>query len=113
MCRSTWTGLGGHDRTFPRSRSDLDFRLPRVASTNASDHKYGRVFLGVGRAIWRDSASLSEDLDFRVNHLAGDMPTSVCAELLASWRAGRGAMLQLPKTRFRGFDRMERELRIL
>src|SRR5215213_8502893 len=31
-----------------------DFRLPRVASINTSGHKYGRVYPGVGWAIWRD-----------------------------------------------------------
>jgi glutamate decarboxylase len=52
-----------------------DFRLPRVASINTSGHKYGRVYPGVGWAIWRDSAALPEDLVFRVNYLGGDMPT--------------------------------------
>jgi glutamate decarboxylase len=52
-----------------------DFRLPRVASINTSGHKYGRVYPGVGWAIWRDPAALPEDLVFRVNYLGGDMPT--------------------------------------
>jgi glutamate decarboxylase len=33
---------------------EWDFRLPRVASINASGHKYGLVYPGVGWAIWRD-----------------------------------------------------------
>ncbi|HXV33574.1 MAG TPA: glutamate decarboxylase [Gaiellaceae bacterium] len=52
-----------------------DFRLPRVASINASGHKYGLVYPGVGWAIWRDSASLPEDLIFWVNYLGDNMPT--------------------------------------
>src|SRR5215203_2743524 len=52
-----------------------DFRLPRVASINTSGHKYGRVYPGVGWAIWRDAEALPEDLVFRVNYLGGDMPT--------------------------------------
>ena len=52
-----------------------DFRLPRVASINTSGHKYGRVYPGVGWAIWRDPEALPEDLVFRVNYLGGDMPT--------------------------------------
>ena len=44
-----------------------DFRLPRVASINTSGHKYGRVYPGVGWAIWRDPEALPEDLVFRVN----------------------------------------------
>ena len=31
-----------------------DFRLERVKSINASGHKYGLVFPGVGWIIWRD-----------------------------------------------------------
>ncbi|HEX4364063.1 MAG TPA: glutamate decarboxylase [Solirubrobacteraceae bacterium] len=52
-----------------------DFRLPRVASINASGHKYGLVYPGVGWAVWRDSDALPEDLVFDVDYLGGDMPT--------------------------------------
>jgi glutamate decarboxylase len=46
-----------------------------VKSINASGHKYGLVYPGVGWAIWRDKASLPEDLVFKVNYLGGEMPT--------------------------------------
>ena len=52
-----------------------DFRLPRVASINASGHKYGLVYPGVGWAIWRDTDALPEDLIFWVNYLGDNMPT--------------------------------------
>jgi glutamate decarboxylase len=52
-----------------------DFRLPRVASINTSGHKYGLVYPGVGWIIWRDPASLPEDLIFWVNYLGDEMPT--------------------------------------
>ncbi len=52
-----------------------DFQLPRVASINASGHKYGLVYPGVGWVVWRDSASLPEDLIFWVNYLGDNMPT--------------------------------------
>lgn len=52
-----------------------DFRLPRVASINASGHKFGLVYPGVGWALWRDADALPEDLVFRVSYLGGDMPT--------------------------------------
>jgi len=52
-----------------------DFRVPRVRSINASGHKYGLVFPGVGWVIWRAPADLPEDLVFHVNYLGGDMPT--------------------------------------
>ena len=52
-----------------------DFRLPRVASINASGHKYGLVYPGIGWVLWRDQAALPEDLVFHVNYLGGSMPT--------------------------------------
>src|SRR3954452_3330269 len=52
-----------------------DFRLPRVASINASGHKYGLVYPGVGWAVWRDASALPEDLVFWVNYLGDEMPT--------------------------------------
>jgi glutamate decarboxylase len=54
---------------------EWDFRLPRVASINASGHKYGLVYPGVGWIVWRDAASLPEDLVFWVNYLGDNMPT--------------------------------------
>ncbi|HEY2689326.1 MAG TPA: glutamate decarboxylase [Streptosporangiaceae bacterium] len=54
---------------------EWDFRLPRVASINASGHKYGLVYPGVGWAIWRDAGALPEDLIFWVNYLGDNMPT--------------------------------------
>ncbi|QXC63517.1 glutamate decarboxylase [Aquihabitans sp. G128] len=52
-----------------------DFQLPRVASINTSGHKYGLVYPGVGWIVWRDAASLPEELVFKVNYLGGEMPT--------------------------------------
>jgi glutamate decarboxylase len=52
-----------------------DFRLPRVASINASGHKYGLVYPGVGWVVWRDADALPEDLIFWVNYLGDNMPT--------------------------------------
>ncbi len=52
-----------------------DFQLDRVASINASGHKYGLVYPGVGWIVWRDAAALPEDLIFWVNYLGDNMPT--------------------------------------
>jgi glutamate decarboxylase len=52
-----------------------DFRVPRVQSINASGHKYGLVYPGVGWAVWRDKEALPQDLIFNVNYLGGNMPT--------------------------------------
>ncbi len=52
-----------------------DFRLPRVASINASGHKYGLVYPGVGWIVWRDADALPDELIFWVNYLGDNMPT--------------------------------------
>jgi glutamate decarboxylase len=52
-----------------------DFRLARVQSINASGHKYGLVYPGIGWVVWRDDDALPEDLIFKVDYLGGEMPT--------------------------------------
>ena len=47
--------------------------VPRVRSINTSGHKYGLVYPGVGWVIFRDAASLPDDLVFHVSYLGGDM----------------------------------------
>jgi glutamate decarboxylase len=54
---------------------EWDFRIERVQSINASGHKYGLVYPGVGWAIWRTEEALPRDLVFDVNYLGGHMPT--------------------------------------
>ena len=66
---------GGFVAPFIDPDLEWDFRVPRVRSINASGHKYGLVYPGVGWVIWRDAADLPDDLVFHVNYLGGDMPT--------------------------------------
>ncbi|MER7514488.1 glutamate decarboxylase [Streptomyces lavendulae] len=66
---------GGFIAPFLHPDLAWDFRLSRVASINASGHKYGMAPLGVGWALWRDKSALPEDLVFHVDYLGGDMPT--------------------------------------
>jgi glutamate decarboxylase len=66
---------GGFVAPFIQPALEWDFRIPRVCSINASGHKYGLVYPGVGWAIWRDKAALPKDLIFDVNYLGGHMPT--------------------------------------
>jgi glutamate decarboxylase len=66
---------GGFVAPFLQPNLEWDFRVPRVASINASGHKYGLVYPGVGWVVWRDASALPDDLVFRVNYLGGDMPT--------------------------------------
>ncbi len=66
---------GGFVAPFIQPELEWDFRIPRVVSINASGHKYGLVYPGVGWAIWRDESALPRDLIFDVNYLGGHMPT--------------------------------------
>jgi glutamate decarboxylase len=66
---------GGFVAPFIQPDLEWDFRIPRVQSINASGHKYGLVYPGVGWAIWRDQAALPRELVFDVNYLGGHMPT--------------------------------------
>jgi glutamate decarboxylase len=66
---------GGFVAPFLAPHLEWDFRLKRVQSINASGHKYGLVYPGVGWAIWRDEKALPRDLVFNVNYLGGNMPT--------------------------------------
>ena len=66
---------GGFVAPFLQPDLEWDFRVPRVASINASGHKYGLVYPGVGWILWRAPDALPDDLVFRVNYLGGEMPT--------------------------------------
>ncbi len=66
---------GGFVAPFLVPELEWDFRLSRVQSINASGHKYGLVYPGVGWAIWRDQSALPRELVFDVNYLGGNMPT--------------------------------------
>jgi glutamate decarboxylase len=66
---------GGFVAPFVQPDLVWDFRLTRVQSINASGHKYGLVYPGVGWAIWRDAEALPRELVFDVNYLGGSMPT--------------------------------------
>ena len=66
---------GGFVAPFLQPDLVWDFRVPRVQSINASGHKYGLVYPGVGWVVWRDEEALPSDLIFDVNYLGGNMPT--------------------------------------
>jgi len=99
---------GGFIAPFLEPELVWDFRLPRVASINASGHKYGLVYPGLGWVIWRDEAALPEDLVFRVNYLGGSMPTfsltfsrpgaQVAAQYYALLRLGREGYRRVQQT---------------
>ncbi len=90
---------GGFVAPFLTPDLAWDFRLPRVQSINASGHKYGLVYPGVGWIVWRNPEALPQDLVFDVNYLGGQMPTfalnfsrpgaQVCAQYYTFIRLGR------------------------
>ena len=49
--------------------SEWDFRLEQVRSINASGHKFGLVYPGIGWLIFREKADLADDLVFYENYL--------------------------------------------
>ena len=65
---------GGFVAPFLQPDIEWDFRLPRVHSINASGHKFGLVYPGVGWIIWKNREALPEDLVFHCNYLGGDLP---------------------------------------
>jgi glutamate decarboxylase len=66
---------GGFVAPFVDPDLAWDFRVARVQSINASGHKYGLVYPGLGWVLWRDPGALPEELVFHVDYLGGDMRT--------------------------------------
>jgi glutamate decarboxylase len=54
---------------FLYPHSEWDFRLEQVRSINASGHKFGLVYPGIGWLIFRGKSDLAEDLVFYENYL--------------------------------------------
>jgi glutamate decarboxylase len=66
---------GGFYTPFVEPELAWDFRLDNVVSINASGHKYGLVYPGIGWIVWKDEGYLPEELIFKVSYLGGEMPT--------------------------------------
>ena len=66
---------GGFILPFTVPEMIWDFRLKRVQSINASGHKFGLAPLGVGWVVWREWATMPEEMIFWVDYLGGNMPT--------------------------------------
>lgn len=85
-----------------------DFRVKRVKSINASGHKYGLVYPGVGWVVWRDKDELDEDLIFYVDYLGGKMATfainfsrpgsQICAQYYNFLRLGKKGYREIQQT---------------
>jgi glutamate decarboxylase len=60
---------GGFVWPFLYPHSEWDFRLEQVRSINASGHKFGLVYPGIGWLLFREKSDLAEDLVFYENYL--------------------------------------------
>ncbi|QDQ09554.1 glutamate decarboxylase [Streptomyces spectabilis] len=67
--------VGGFIAPFLEPDLVWDFRLPRVQSINASGHKFGLVYPGVGWVVWQEPDDLPKDLVFECNLLGGSINT--------------------------------------
>lgn len=54
---------------------EWDFRLEQVRSINASGHKFGLVYPGIGWVIFREKSDLCQDLVFMENYLGKEDAT--------------------------------------
>ncbi|TFK90948.1 glutamate decarboxylase [Polyporus arcularius HHB13444] len=54
---------------FATPKLEWDFKIPRVVSINASGHKFGLSYVGVGWVVWRAKKFLPKDLIFELHYL--------------------------------------------
>lgn len=66
---------GGFVAPFVYPGFKWDFQLKNVVSINASGHKFGLVFPGLGWVMWRSREYLPESLVFHDNYLGKDQIT--------------------------------------
>ncbi|KAG2020630.1 glutamate decarboxylase [Coprinopsis cinerea AmutBmut pab1-1] len=60
---------GGFIAPFISPDLPWDFRLPRVVSINASGHKFGLTYVGVGWVLFRSEEHLPKELVFTLSYL--------------------------------------------
>jgi len=63
---------GGFIAPFLEPELVWDFRLPNVKSINASGHKFGLTYAGLGWLLFREEKDLPKDLCFSVSYLGGN-----------------------------------------
>jgi len=69
FCTGPSFASGGFIAPFLQPDLRWDFRVPRVSSINASGHKYGLVYPGIGWLVFRETSDLASDLVFYENYL--------------------------------------------
>ena len=89
---------GGFIAPFIQPDLVWDFRLERVVSIQASGHKFGLVYPGVGWVLWREARVPAGGAGVP-RELPGRRHADVRAELLAAGRPGGAAVLPVPAAR--------------
>jgi glutamate decarboxylase len=111
---------GGFVNPFLYPDYEWDFRLPRVASINASGHKFGLVYPGIGWVVFREKSIFNEGLIFYVNYLGGESPTAtlnfsrnaspIIAQAYKFLRHGKEGYTQIMKRTMENTERLRDKL---
>ncbi len=111
---------GGFIAPFSYPEVKWDFRLEQVRSINVSNHKFGLVYPGMGSVIFRDIATVPEELVFKINYLGGEMAnyslnfsrasTSVLLQYYNFLRLGREGYERIVSNLMQNAGELEREL---
>jgi len=111
---------GGFVNPFLYPDYEWDFRLPRVASINASGHKFGLVYPGIGWVVFREKSIFNEGLIFYVNYLGGESPTAtlnfsrnaapIIAQVFKFLRHGKEGYTKIMKRTMENTERLRDKL---
>jgi glutamate decarboxylase len=111
---------GGFVAPFDRPELKWDFRLEQVRSINASGHKFGLVYPGIGWVAWRDRKYLPQDLRYTLDYLGGNVSTfnlnfsrpsaQVIAQYYQFLRLGRGGYADLVRAMRTAATRLQQGL---
>ncbi|HEY1601089.1 MAG TPA: glutamate decarboxylase [Pirellulales bacterium] len=64
---------GGFVAPFAYPDLAWDFRLDHVRSINASNHKFGLIYPGMGSVVFRDEHVVPSELIYKITYLGGEM----------------------------------------
>lgn len=97
---------------FPFSHPDFpwDFRLESVKSINASGHKFGLVYPGIGWLIFRDDEQLPEDLVFYEDYL-GQKDATFTLNFSGSATFGLAQYYMFLREGREGYESLQRAMR--
>ncbi|GBG26916.1 Glutamate decarboxylase 1 [Hondaea fermentalgiana] len=98
---------GGFIAPFTRPELLWDFRLPQVKSINASGHKFGLTYAGLGWLVFSEKASCPDDLVTTVDYLGGSQSSltlnfskpasTILAQYYMFLRLGKGGYAAIMK----------------